>query len=141
MAAFHVAGLAVRLYGANPLILDTPAKLAQAVRQQVITIGGSNLQTARFGRPVNADASIDIQVAKYFFPPPFYPLPPYEYWRRASHGSLNFTGSLSANPSNLLNLKVGALGAVASDYNIFDGNNNLLLLNQPLANLASNQLF
>ncbi len=142
MAAPHVAGLAARLYEANPNGLDTPAKLEQAVRQQMITIGGSNLPMARFGGSVNAAASIDIQVATNFMPSPFDPPPPPSaFWRRASHGALNFSGSLGGNPNGLLSFTVGTVGAAYCDYNIINSSNSVVLQSQNLGSLSANKLF
>ncbi len=141
MSAPYVVGLAARLYEANPGVLNTPAKLEQAVRQHIITVGGSNLAMARYGGAINAAATIDIQAG--YANPAYTPFnsEPARIWRRASHGAGNFSGSLNASSASPLQFTVGAIGAAACDYNIFDANNNLMILSQPLGNLSSNKLF
>ena len=139
MAAPHVVGLAARLLESNPTALDTPAKLEQAVRQQLITIGGSNVSMPRFGGPVNAAASIDVQVV--ITNPDTRPGQPPRIWARASHGASSFSGSLGANPNAPLNLTVGAFGASYCDYNIIDSNNIAVMLSQSLGSLSSNKVF
>ena len=137
MSAPHVVGLAARLLEANPSGLNTPAKLEQAVREQIVTIGGSDLPMARLGGAVNAAASIDIQAMGY------NPASnnPYRILRRASHDANDFLGSLGANSSLMLNLNVGAVGAANCDYNLYDTGYGLVYLNRPLGNLATSKLF
>ena len=141
MAAPHVVGLAARLLESNPSELDTPGKLEQAVRQHMITIGGSNVVMARLGGVVNATASIDMQE---MVNNPLYGVflgEPRRIWSRVSHGASGFGGSLGVNPNALMNFTVGAFNAFLCDYNIINANNIPVIVSQSLGNLSSNKLY